>query len=264
MSPSSLRNRILAALPAEQRARIIESSDHILLKLKAILMDYDRPVDAVYFPLEGMVSMVSVLSDGSAVESATIGNEGMVGLPLFLGAESMSAQVFVQVSGTALRLSKDDFLEELETGPALRTALSRYTQGVMTLLSQTSACNRRHSMEERCARWLLLTHDRVSSDTFELTQRFLAMMLGVRRPSVTVAAGMLQKAGLIEYERGMLTVVDRAGLERASCECYAIVHNEFARLQGLPPVANPMAEVALSYNGQTTTDEVEPAYNHQS
>lgn len=164
----------------------------------------------------------------------------------------MSAQAFMQVAGFGYRLSVPDFQAEVERSPELRAALNRYTQALIMLVSQTSACNRRHSIEERCARWLLLTHDRVTGDSFELTQKFFALMLGVRRATVTVAAGKLQKASLIRYERGVITVLDRAALEAASCECYAIVRNEFARLQGGTPVANPMAGVSVSEDGRST------------
>lgn len=259
MSPRSLRNRILASLPDEQRLRIGACADQVQLKGKTLLFDLDQPITSVYFPIEGVVSLVSILSDGSAVESATVGNEGMVGLPVFLGARSMSAQAFVQVPGFGYRLATADFLAELERGPELRIALNRYTQAVITLLAQNSACNRRHSIQARCARWLLLTHDRISGDSFELTQKALSLMLGVRRATVTVAAGLLQQAGLIEYDRGVITVVDRAGLEAAACECYAIVRNEFARLQGDAAIADPLADVTVSRGGITTVDEVDIA-----
>ena len=255
MSPRSPRNRILSSVPADQRARIVTASEHVLLKPRTVLFDFDRPIDSVYFPLEGVVSLVSVLHDGSAVESVTIGNEGMVGLPLFLGAESMSAQAFAQVPGSAYRLPKGEFVEELEEGNALRSALSKYTQGMITLLSQNSACNRRHAIDERCARWLLLTHDRVSTDNCELTQQFLGMMLGVRRASVTLAAGVLQKAGLIRYDRGVITILDREALQQAACECYAIIHNEFARLQGGLAIPSRMSELKCSDDGQSTVDD---------
>ncbi len=234
MHAGSPRNLILTSLSRAQRDRIIASSERVTLKRHMVLFDLDKPITSVYFLEEGVASLVNIFSDGSAVESATIGHEGMVGLPVFLGATTMSAQAFMQVPGSGYRLSTADFQGELEREPELRHSLNRYTQALITLLSQTSACNRRHSIEERCARWLLLTHDRVSGDSFDLTQKFLSIMLGVRRATVTVAAGMLRKAGLIRNDRGVITVLDRAGLEAASCECYAIVRNEFARLQGGP------------------------------
>jgi CRP-like cAMP-binding protein len=252
----SLRNLIIASLPVEQRNRVLASAEHLILRKQAVLFDLDKPITSVYFPEDAVVSLVNVLSDGSAVESATIGQEGMVGLPIFLGATTMSAQAFVQVEGTGYRLSVEDFRSELERGPDFRLALNRYTQALISMISQTSACNRRHSAEERCARWLLLTHDRVGGDSFELTQKFLALMLGVRRATVTVAVGMLHKAGLIDNERGVITVVNREGLENASCECYAIVRNEFARLQGSPPVVNPLAGVNFSEDGESTVADV--------
>jgi CRP-like cAMP-binding protein len=252
MQNGSPRNRILSSLSDDQSNRIIGSAERLILKQGTVLFDLDKPITSVYFPEEGVASLVNVLSDGSAVESATIGNEGMVGLPVFLGATSMSAQAFMQVPGFGYRLSTEDFQSELERGPELRTALNRYTQALITLVSQTSACNRRHTVEQRCARWLLLTLDRVTGDSFELTQKFLSLMLGVRRATVTVAAGTLQKAGLIRQERGVITVLDRGGLEAAACECYAIVRNEFARLQGSSSIDNPLAGVKTSEAGEST------------
>ena len=255
MHSGSLRNLILAGLSARQRERIIEAAERVPFKKKMVLFDVDRPIQYVYFPEDGVASLVNIFSDGSAVESATVGYEGMVGLPVFLGATSMSAQAFVQVQGFAHRLRIEDFKAELDAAPELRAVLNRYTQALMTLLAQTSACNRRHAIEERCARWLLMTHDRVASDYFSLTQEFLAMMLGVRRATVTVAAGTLHKAGFIDYDRGTIQILDRSGLERASCECYAIVRNEFARLNLGPSIANPLEDVRSSAGGETTLAE---------
>ena len=252
-------NKILASLPDDQRMRIMTRAEQVSLTTRKVLFDPDQPITSVYFPVEGVVSVVNILSDGSAVESASVGNEGMVGLPVFLGAQSMAAQAFVRVPGVGYKLSSDEFLDELERGDELRRALCRYTQAVITLIGQNSACNRRHSMVERCARWLLLTHDRVTTDTFELTQQFLALMLGVRRATVTVAAGLLQKAGYIEYEHGRITIVDRKGLEAAACECYAIVLNEFVRLQGgEATIASPLSAITVSKAGTTTVDEIDP------
>ena len=265
MQYGSLRNQIIASLPIDQRNRILALAERTILKQQMVLFDLDKPITSVYFLEEGVASLVNVLTNGSAVESATIGNEGMVGLPIFLGASTMSAQAFMQVAGFGYRLSVSDFKSELERGPELRLALNRYTQALITLISQTSACNRRHSVEERCARWLLLTHDRVPGDSFELTQKFLALMLGVRRATVTIAAGVLQKAGLIKNDRGVITIVDRAGLEEASCECYAIVRNEFARLQGTSAVEDPLAGVTTSEDGQSTVaDATTEVYVHEN
>ena len=253
----SPRNRILSSLSDDQQARISSSAEHVQFKTRNILFDLDQPITSVYFPVEGVVSLVNILADGSAVESASIGYEGMVGLPIFLGATTMSAQAFIQVPGSGYRLSIEQFLLELERGTALRTALSKYTQAMMTLLAQNAACNRAHSIDQRCARWLLITRDRVTSDTFELPQRFLALMAGGRMATINVAAAVLEKAGLIHYANGVLNVLNRVGLEGAACECYAIVRNEFARLQGGATMANPLADVVVSEGGLTTVDAVE-------
>jgi CRP-like cAMP-binding protein len=172
------------------------------------------------------------MSDGLAVEAGTVGNEGMVGLPLYLGAETSPHRAFSQVPGEALRMRAGDFTAELARQGPLHAVLKRYNQALINQMAYSVACNRLHSVEERMCRWLLMTQDRVGAEQFPLTQEFLAQMLGVRRPSVTVVAGILQKAGLIVYSRGLITIRDRAGLEAASCECYRVVRDELDRLLG--------------------------------
>ena len=226
----SLRNRILAALPEAEYARLAPALEPVSFELRQVLFDVDRPIDYVYFPEDCIASVVSVMADGSAVETATIGFEGVVGLPVFLGADRTPAQAFVQIPGEAYRIESGAFRQEIQRGGDLRDALSRYTQALFTQVAQSSACNRLHTMRERCARWLLQTHDRIGHDEFPLTQQFLSQMLGVRRATVTVAASELQNDGLITYEYGRITVRDRRGLEAASCECYEIIRREFARL----------------------------------
>jgi hypothetical protein len=171
------------------------------------------------------------MGDGSSIEIATVGNEGIVGVPVFLTAESMGARDFynVQVPGRAVAVSSRSFLEATGLDP-LRGLVMRYTQALFSQVAQQVACNVLHSVVERCSRWMLLTHDRVGSDEFPLTQEFLAQMLGVRRASVTVAAGTLQSAGLIRYSRGQIAIIDRDGLENRACECYRIIRTEFDRL----------------------------------
>ncbi len=163
-------------------------------------------------------------------EVGTIGNEGMVGLPVFLGADQTPTEAFCQVEGEALRMRTDMFREEVKNGGGLVSILHRYTQALFTQIAQSAACNRLHSIEQRCARWLLLTQDRVEPDEFSLTHEFMGQMLGVRRATVTEVAGTLQKAGLITYNRGKITVLDRKGLEGASCECYQIIRQDYDRL----------------------------------
>jgi CRP-like cAMP-binding protein len=170
------------------------------------------------------------MKNEATVEVATIGNEGLVGSPVFLGAERGTTQALCQVSGQALKMRVDDFQHTLRDHSELHEIVERYIQALIGQISQSTACNHVHTMQERMCRWLLMTHDRVGVDEFNLTQEFLAEMLGVRRPSVTVCAGILQKAGLIRYQRGHIQVLDRAGLEACSCECYEVVRQEFDRL----------------------------------
>ena len=216
------------------------------LPKKRILYDVNAPIKHVYFIEQGVASMLSLLSDGTAVETSTCGREGMVGVPLFLGAESASTQAFQQVPGRGWELPRDVFLEELERGPELRDVLGRYTVALMTLLAQNSACNRRHSIEERCVRWLLMTHDQLDGEPFELTHQFLSQMLGVRRATVTVTAGALQQSGLIKYHRGVVSILNREGLEDLACECYAIIRNEYARHLGTEAMDDPIARLRVS------------------
>jgi CRP-like cAMP-binding protein len=226
------RNALLAALPEPHLAKLTAHMERVDLEVRDRLFESNQPIRDVYFPLDGVISVVGLLSSGQPVEVATIGREGFVGLPLFLGADRTPAEVFSQVRGSALQMSARDFLAEVKASQPLRDVLHRYTQAMFTLVAQGSACNRAHSVVERCARWLLLTHDRVGSDTFDLTQQFLAQMLGVRRATVSEAAAALQRKGAIEYRRGRITIRDRKQLEALSCECYGIVTAEFRRLIG--------------------------------
>ena len=224
------RNRLLAALPASERARIQPLLTEVPLELRKDLYGPDEPTECVWFPYSGVVSLVTELTDGEPVEVATIGPEGMVGVQHLLGADRMSSRAFVQVVGRAGRMTAADFRRVVDESPELNRLLHRYVLALFAFVTQTAACNRMHTIEERLARWLLLTNDRVHSREFSLTQEFLAQMLGVRRPTVSLAAGMLSKAGLIHYVRGHITILDRAGLEGAACECYQVIASEFQRL----------------------------------
>jgi CRP-like cAMP-binding protein len=184
----------------------------------------------VYFPIGVVISLVTSMEDGTAVELATVGREGMVGLPVFLGTGSLPIQAFGQIPGEALRVTAEAFRAEIKRNGPLVQVLNRYMQALFIQVAQVAACNRVHLVEQRRARWLLQTHDRVGADQFLLTQEFLAQMLGVRRAGVSVAAGLLQKAGLIRYARGRITILDRPGQESAACECYRVVRREFDRL----------------------------------
>jgi CRP-like cAMP-binding protein len=225
-------NRLLAALPPDEAKILQPHLETTPLSIQQTLYEMDCPIEYVYFVHRGVVSLIAPMKDGLPVEIATIGPEGMVGMPVFLGAEQMASKAFVQIPGEGVRMSAETFRKVIGRCPVLNRLLLRYALALMTLMAQSAACNRAHSVEERCARWLLLTHDRVHAPSFPLTQEFLAQMLGVRRPTVSIAAGMLAKAGLISYVRGQMTLLDRAGLEQASCECYAIIAAEFERLLG--------------------------------
>ncbi|HKG94431.1 MAG TPA: Crp/Fnr family transcriptional regulator [Gemmatimonadaceae bacterium] len=253
-------NRILAALPDDQYARIAPSLDLVELELKQVLFDVDRPIEHVYFVEDGVASVLGVMADGTAVETATIGREGMVGLALFHGAEQTSAQAFCQVPGRAYRMSAAAFRAEAERQGALTRMLHRYSHALLTLIAQSSACNRLHSMSQRCARWLLLTHDRVGADEFALTHQFLSQMLGVRRATVTEAAGALQARRAITYTYGRIRVLDRGALEAAACECYRIIRREFDRLLdgGRSSAPSPLDGVKTSEDGRTTIGDGTP------
>jgi CRP-like cAMP-binding protein len=225
-------NRLLDALPVPDRERLRASLVRESVEIKQPLMESGREIRNIYFPLTAVTSLLTLMEDGASVEIATVGNEGMVGAPVFLGAESLGSRDLaqVQVPGEVLRLDARAFREEARDGRVFRSVVERYVQAYLRQVSQQVACNGLHSVEERCSRWILLTHDRVGEDEFPLTQEFLSQMLGVRRASVTVAAGMLRNAGFIRFDRGRVRILDRRGLEEASCECYGIIRQEFDRL----------------------------------
>jgi CRP-like cAMP-binding protein len=219
--PTDNPNRLLAALPAADYARILPSLTVVPLKLKTIVHKPGEPIRDVYFPGGGFCSMVTVLEDGSMVEVATIGREGMVGVSAVLdGAPVTSAAMVQGETDTCYRMKVDAFRREIDRHGAFHELMTHYAQALYGFVAQSTACNAVHSVEQRLARWLLMARDRMGSDEFPLTQEFVAMMLGTSRPTVTVVAGALQKAGLITYQRGHVTIVDRKKLESASCECY--------------------------------------------
>lgn len=231
-SDRALKNNLLELLPPDDRARIIASLDVITPELRYSYYEEGAPIRYVYFPLGCVASLLTVMEDGSAVEVGTIGKEGMVGLPLLLGSTTSPGLCFQQIVGSAMRMTAADFTAELARHGAFNNILHRYMQYFFIQVSQGTACNRLHPAEERCARWLLHTRARVASDTFALTHEFLAQMLGVRRATVTVIAGALQNAGIIEYNRGVVRVLDRQRLEEASCECFAKIRDEYTRVLG--------------------------------
>lgn len=228
---------MLQHLPDDDRRRLQARAERVRLELRQVLYWPDEPIAHVYFPIDAVGSLLTLLGDGVAVEAGLVGREGVVGLPLFLGAERTHGRAVCQVTGDAWRLPAAAFREESGREGPLRDRLLRYAQALLHQVSQSSGCNRAHPSEERCARWLLMVHDRVPGATFPLTQESLALKLGVRRPSVTVVMGALQQAGLLTYHRGTLTILDRVGLEAAACECYAVTRAETERLLG--PVLGP-------------------------
>jgi len=226
-------NQLLHALPQSELAQLGPSLALRSINVRDPIVRRGEPVEAVYFPLSCVLSMVAEGAAGEVVEVATVGNEGMVGVSLFLGVDrSTTLQTFAQVPGDALVMRARDFSAHVRASARLAEIMGRYTQALLTQISQSSACNRMHAAEERCARWLLMTHDRVHRDEFELTHEFLAQMLGVRRATVSEVAGVLQAAGVIRYSRGRVTVLDRSALEERSCECYRVIRDEYTRLLG--------------------------------
>ena len=219
-APHPVANRLLARLPGGERRRILQQADRVELRFGTVLCEPDEPLTHVYFPLTASISLMMPMSGRHPLEMSLIGNEGMLGTTLALGMNAMPLRAFVQGSGTALRIATARFRRDLARSPALLRRLNRYAYVLMAQLSQTAACTRFHGVEARLARWLLLSHDRAHADQFHLTHKFLAGMLGVRRSGVSIAAGDLQRRELISYTRGEITVLDRKGLEAASCECY--------------------------------------------
>ena len=225
-------NRLLRAIPAKEYAAIAGLLEPLTLDTHAVLFEANQPIRSVYFFTTGVASMVTTMRDGATVEVSTIGNDGLVGVPLLLGVWSMPARCFVQVAGDAKKIDAASFAKAVVDHTGFRQLLLRYTQVLFNQVAQSVACNRVHSVEQRCARWLLMTRERVHSDVLPLTHEFLGYMLGVRRESVSVAAEALQQSGLIEYRRGKITIRDHAGLKAASCECYDVVRASFEELFG--------------------------------
>jgi CRP-like cAMP-binding protein len=234
--PLPPRNRLLSALPDAALSALQPHLEPVELDHHSTLFAASRPIEYVYFPETAVVSLVRTLEDGGTVEVGTAGCEGMAGLPVFLGAPSSPVGGFTQIPGTAMRMEAATFARVAAAPGALHDVLLRYTEAFLTQVSQTAACNAAHLVEQRCARWLLMTHDRVEGDEFPLTHEFLAFMLSVRRAGVTLAMRALQDANLVRYTRGHVTLIDCAGLERASCECYRVVNAHFERVLG--PVAS--------------------------
>ncbi len=223
-------NWLLAALPESSYRRLIAQSETIGLAYREVLFEAGATIDYAHFPQAGCLSMLTVMDDGNAVEVGTIGHEGMSGVSFVNLVESVPTKCIVQVDGSATRIPRVAFIAELQSSSELMGVMRRYAQVWTDQIGRYGSCNAVHSVEERCARWLVMTHDRVESDVLPLTQDFLAIMLGVRRTSVTLAASALQQAGLIDYTRGKITVLNRQGLEDAACECYPAMQAAYERL----------------------------------
>ncbi|MEX1185241.1 MAG: Crp/Fnr family transcriptional regulator [Gemmatimonadaceae bacterium] len=240
------RNSLLRALSPEDYAKVMEHATTVPLRLRQDLVEPGEAMRYAWFPQSGMLSIVNDMNDGkTSIEVGVIGREGVAGLALFHGRKTQPLRILVQVAGEAKRIPADAFKAVIRHAPTLRDVLHRYTLAVLNQAGQQVACNRLHSLEQRCAKWLLTTHDHMDAQELPLTQEFLAIMLGVRRPGVTVAAQSLQDAGLIKYRRGRITITDRSGLEQIACECYGRIREDYEELLGdfmIPP--------ALALEGQ--------------
>ena len=230
-------NRLLSLLSDHDYERLRPHLSHVVFEYRKSLYEASRPIDHVYFPIDGVASLVITTADGSSAEVGTIGSEGLVGLPVCLGDRDAPSSVYVQVPGTALQIDTRIFRDQLSLNPTLNLIIQRYAHAFFNQVAQSAACAHLHRVEQRCCRWLLMTRDRMPSDDFLLTHKFLGMMLGVRRTTVTDVMGSLQKAGLIRYRRGHVSILDHETLRQRACECYEISKLEFDRLLGDTAVA---------------------------
>lgn len=231
--PAPERNHILNALPLAAREHLYPHLKHVVMPFGMVLYESGAVLRHIYFPVDSIVSLLYVLSSGASAEIAVVGNEGAVGVSLFMGGETTPSRAVVQSAGSAYRLSGARLKREFDRHGQLLNVLLRYTQSLITQMAQTAVCNRHHALDQQLCRWLLLSLDRLESNELRVTQELIANMIGVRREGVTEAAGRLQKLGVIRYSRGKITVLDRPRLEALSCECYAVVKTETDRLMGL-------------------------------
>lgn len=237
---SPYQNHLLAALPAEVQSRLFPALEPVLLPLGKVLYESGDTLRHVYFPTDSIVSLLYVMESGASAEISVVGNEGLIGVALFMGGESTTSRAIVQSAGHGYRLLGSLFKEEFNRLNEMLHLMLRYSQALITQMAQTAVCNRHHSIDQQLCRWLLLSLDRLSEPDLVMTQELIANMLGVRREGVTEAAGKLQKLGVIEYSRGHITVLNRPKLEALCCECYAVVKKETDRLLPyLPPVTRP-------------------------
>jgi CRP-like cAMP-binding protein len=236
-SPDQQRNLLLAGLSPEERNRLLPHLQLVAMPLGKVLYESGDVLRHVYFPVDCIVSLLYVMENGESAEISVVGNEGLVGIALFMGGETTPSRAIVQSAGRACQLSAQKLKDEFRRNGNLQVSLLRYTQSLITQMAQTAVCNRYHSVDQQLCRWLLLSLDRLPSNELTMTQELIANMLGVRREGVTDAAGKLQKLGVIQYHRGHITVLDRPKLEHLSCECYGVVKKETDRLRGAPILA---------------------------
>jgi len=227
-----VENRLLAALPPDEYGRLFPQLQPVSFSLGEVVYEFGGQLDYVFFPTTSIVSLLYTMENGTSAEMGLTGNDGVVGIALFMGGGTMPNRAVVQSAGGAIRMKAKILQDEFAMGGKFQQLLLRYTQALITQISQTAVCNRLHSVEQQLCRWLLLSHDRVKADELIMTQELIADMLGVRREGVTVAAGRLQDAGAISYVRGHITILDRQKLEESVCECYRVVKDEFDRLLG--------------------------------
>jgi CRP-like cAMP-binding protein len=221
-------NRLLLALPVDDLERLMPNLEHIACQREQVLVDADGSLDFIYFPDSGVISVVAVYANGDIIEMATIGREGCSGLQALFGAKSSSVRLLVQISGTAAKMPRPAFARAIESIPSFHDLMIRYVQAFLEQVLVSGACNGAHSLKQRLARWLLMMRDRSDTDSLAITQDLLAEMLGVRRPSITRVVRELERAGLIEPSRRQVTILDRQGLKKASCECYQLVRDRIA------------------------------------
>jgi CRP-like cAMP-binding protein len=245
------QNHLLAALPAAEFERLSPGLEPVALKLGEVLYEPGAQMDHAYFPTSAIVSLHYVMESGASAESAGVGNEGVVGISLFMGGNTTPSSAVVGTAGQAYRLAGRLLKQEFNRGGLMRSLLLRYTQALLTQMTQTAACYRHHTVAQQLCRWLLLTLDRLPMQEFVTTQELVASMLGVRREGITEAAGNLRQAGVISYRRGHITVLDRSGLESGACECYATVKNEFSRL---------LSDVRYRQEAMSASASVKPGY----
>ncbi len=231
-SHTALKNHLLAAMPKDEFARLEPDLEFVTLALGEVIYESGDRMTHVYFPLTAIISMLYIMENGATAEIGIAGNNGLIGSSLFMGSQSTTSRAVTQSMGEAIRIKAKPLQAEFDRSGQFQKLLLRYTQSLMTQISQTAVCNRLHKVEQQLCRWLLINHDQMETNKLVMTQELIANMLGVRREGVTIAAKKLQEKGLIKYVRGTITMLDRKGLEKASCECYQIVMDEYERLLG--------------------------------